>query len=128
MVGGDIGQGYSHDARQRLVLCQSGAHELMVDVPLVGFERRAAVPYPDDEHAHYVEHRHEQQRERHDEVEIMFYDYVGIVHGVFHAEHAENEAQRQAAGVAHEYLAVLRRVAEEVEIQKGRKHAYHSGY
>ena len=51
----------------------------------------------------------------------------GIVHDALYGKETQSEAQRQAAGIAHEYLGVALGTAKEDEVAKGYQSPHHAG-
>jgi hypothetical protein len=95
---------------RRAPLGEPDAHEAVVEVVVVGAERRAAVLEPLEDHERRVEDRHGQHEHRRDEG-----DRGGRLEQPVERERGEQEAERERARVAHEDLRRVVVVAQEAE-------------
>lgn len=102
------------DGEESLVHGETHAHEQVVDVSLVGGKHFFVVLEAEQGHAHHVDAGQEDQR---DGGEQGFFAIAGVLpaaHLVLDGEVGNDEADEQAACVAHEYL-VSAYAAKEVE-------------
>ena len=105
-----------------------------MNVRLVGHEGAAAAAHATQHHAQHVEAGHHEECEaQHQGVRLAADAHgrgvVGLraVHAEPYSGKAQHKAHHLRAGVAHEYLAVLLRVAEHVEVEEGHQRAQHGG-
>ena len=112
---------------ERLVLRQSGTHEFVMNMVLIGVEQRAVVAQSVECDACHVGCGYDEQCESDDDGLGAYRPDGCIVHGALDGEEAEGESQREASRVAHEYLGVALDVAEEVKIKEGDERSHESG-
>ena len=94
-------------------LAEADAQEAVVEVVLVGAERRAPVADPLEDHERGVEDRHGEHQQRGGQG-----DRGGALQHSLHGQRADGEAEHQCAGVAHEGAGRV-----EVVTQEGQRRA-----
>lgn len=93
---------------------------------LVGQEGILVVADAPHVHPHHVEARHEHRREGYHHGVGLANALVGWIHRDPDAQQRQQDADGEAARVAHEYLLALLRVAEHIEIEERDEHAHRS--
>ena len=117
-VDHDKGQREADDAHHGLAVAEAHVEELVVDVVAVWQERAAAAAYAVDEDPDDIEHGNQQERESQDDGTGQPGVLDGIGHAETDAQNAEQEADGQRAGVAHEELAAAAGLAEDVAMEE----------
>lgn len=110
-----------------IVLAHPRAHYFMVYVVLVGIEYGFSVFQPHERDSENIEYRHYKQAAGKKQVVVRQGYYIGIFHWQFYQKETQNEAKREAAGIAHEYFCALFCGSEDIEIKKWYEHSHESG-
>ena len=114
--------GGEHYGDHSHTLAHADGKELVVDVVLVGEEGVAAVAHTVEIYPHHIKARHEQRGERQDEGVDMVGRTADGKTRYADAQETEHDADGEAAGVAHEYLAPFLRLAEHIIIIERHEH------
>ncbi len=115
-------QACAHDGEHCAVLAHAHVEQLVVYVVLVGQEGVVAGADSGHVHAHHVEAWHHQRAHgHHQHVHARQLRGRGHLHHL-EAQDAEDDADRERACVAHEYLLLLLGVAEDVVVEERQQH------
>lgn len=127
MYGEYIDQGKgecdAEDSHHGFALGEAERDKLMVDVVLVGHERAFAVAHAVHHHTHHIEHGDYQEGESNDYRSGYDGFFGRVVHREADSQYAQQQADGERTGIAHEYLPSSLYLTKYIIIEEGHQYA-----